>query len=70
MPAVLSQVGRDAIRSGALALERGSDRVRLGAAARLSDGGDMVDVDVETHGSVMRGAWMVGRLGINLMVRQ
>lgn len=48
--AVLAQVERDAVGAGELAQGGGPDGVRLVGASRLTDGGDVIDVDVEPHG--------------------
>ena len=49
VPAVLAQMHRDAVRAGRLAEARGLERIGLVGAARLPNGGDVIDVDVEPH---------------------
>jgi hypothetical protein len=46
---VLPEVNRDAVGPGFLAQTGGGHRVRFLGAARLPDGGNMIDVDVEAH---------------------
>jgi hypothetical protein len=41
---------RDAIRAAELGQDRGPHWIRLIRQSRLSNGGDVVDVDVEPHG--------------------
>ena len=47
MPAILAQVGGDAIGAGGFADDGTRHRVRTVTATRLADGRDVVDVDVE-----------------------
>ena len=44
---VLAQMQRDAVRARLLRLQCGMERVRVGGAARLAQGGDVVNVDAE-----------------------
>ncbi len=45
--AILAEVGRDAVGAGAFAEERGGQRIGVHAAPCLSEGRDVIDVDVE-----------------------
>ena len=47
MPAVLAQVGGDPVGAGGFAQRRGGDRIGFVGASRLTDRGDMIDVDVQ-----------------------
>jgi hypothetical protein len=47
VPTVLAEMGRDAVGASALTDSGRFDGVRLGAAARLSDRRDVIDVDIE-----------------------
>ena len=50
MPAVFAQVHGDAVGAGFLGIQRGLHRVGIAGAARLAQGGDVVDVDAELDG--------------------
>lgn len=55
MAAVLAEVHGNAVSSGELALGSSDNRIGFSCAAGLADGGDMVDVDVQTgHGNAYR----------------
>src|SRR3546814_6538724 len=47
MPAVLAQMRGDAVSPGAGREKGGADRVRMGAAARIPDRRDMIDIDAK-----------------------
>ena len=51
VPAILAQMGGDAVGAGLRRGEGGADRIGMRAAARVPDGRDMVDIDAETQGS-------------------
>ena len=46
--AVLSQMDDDAVRSGQLHQHRRRERIGIGSAARLAQGGDMIDIHTES----------------------
>jgi hypothetical protein len=46
---VLAQVHGDTVGAGLLGQQRGVHRIRVLRAARLPDGGDVVDVDPEAN---------------------
>ena len=47
VPAVFAQMQRDVVGAGLLGQQRGMHRIRIGRAARLPHGGDVIDVDAE-----------------------
>ena len=49
VPPVAAQMDGDPLRARQLADDRRRDRIRLVALARFTDGGDVIDVDGETH---------------------
>ena len=47
MPAIFAEVCGNAVRAGGFGLLGGFHRVRVDAAARIADGGHVVDVDAK-----------------------
>ena len=56
MPPIFAEMERQPMRSGFQALESPGHRIGEGLTPRLAQGGDVVDVDVQTgHGGGVRG---------------
>ena len=49
MAAILAQMRRDPVRAGCDGKMRGADRVGQGAAARITDGRDVIDVHAQAQ---------------------
>ena len=54
---VLPEVRGDAVGPGFLGQAGGGDGVRLIGASGLPDRGDVVDVDIKTHGGALLQSW-------------
>ena len=54
MTSVLAQMHRDAVRAGLLRDQRCKQRIRIGRASRLPEGGDVIDVEAEMDGHEKR----------------
>src|SRR5687768_5113760 len=57
VPAIFAKVGRDSVGAGGLARLRGGHGIGLVGPARFTDGRDVVDIDVETHGDGWSGVF-------------
>ncbi len=49
MPAIFAQMGGDAVAAGRDRKLGRAHRVGMASAARVADGGDVIDVDAETE---------------------
>ena len=59
--AILAQMGGDAVGAGRCGEPRGAHRIGMLAAARVADGGDVIDVDAEAQRRLLGDAHRVSR---------